>query len=116
MAENKNSIDRKTVFLVAILMIAIASIMFYNYAKAPKITDVGLTGYSIKQIFKGDYQTTTLKLPAVNTNNTGVSAYLIVDARKGTGNIFLDVNSVLSKEDTQHSVRLARNLQKSTKT
>lgn len=110
MVENKKSEGRKNVFLIAILLIATVSIMMYISANMPESNEknIDITGsYSIKHVFKGDYQSTTLKLPAVNTNNTGVSAYLTVNARKGTGNIFLDVNSVLSKEDTQHSVRLA---------
>ncbi|MBU4245523.1 MAG: S16 family serine protease [Nanoarchaeota archaeon] len=111
MIEKKNIKNRKLIVLLMLAVLAASAIIIYSYKTISKIDNIhddgGITLYPPQRIFKGDYQSTTLKLPAVNTNNTGVSAYLIVAARKGTGNVFLDVNSVLSKEDTQHSVRLA---------
>lgn len=49
----------------------------------------------------------SMKLPAVNGNDSGVSAVLSAGAKKGTGNIFVAINDILSNPDTQHSVRSA---------
>lgn len=110
MIEKKNIKDRKIAFIITILIITAASMMFFESDRAPKINEIDNArpeNYYIKHTFKGDFQSAVIKLPAVNGSNTGVSAYLTVDTRKGSGNVFIDVNSVLSKEDTQHSVRLA---------
>ena len=51
--------------------------------------------------------TVSMRLPAVNANNSGVAAFLTVHTQKGRGNIYVNINSVLSREDTQNSARMA---------
>lgn len=111
MAERKNwQISRNVIFISIAIFIALGTLIY------PKITEncpkyecssdkIQYSGslYS----FSGEFRSAVLKLPAVNTNNTGVSAYLAVGARKGGGSIFMDMNNVLTKEDTQHSARIA---------
>lgn len=46
-------------------------------------------------------------LPAVMRNDTGVSAHVIVSAKKGTGRITTNINNVLVADDTQQSIRMA---------
>lgn len=110
MIEKKSRKSRKIIFFLAAAILVVSAATIYQLVKTPELAETGDKGIKIYprvSAFKGDFQSAVIKLPAVNANNTGVSAYLTVDARKGSGNVFLDVNSVLSKEDTQHSARLA---------
>jgi len=110
MIEKKNRKSQKTVFFLAAAIIIASAVILYMSIKTPELignSDTGIKIYSTNHPFKGDFQPAVIKLPAVNGSNTGVSAYLTVNTRKGSGNVFVDVNNVLSKEDTQHSVRLA---------
>jgi len=110
MIEKKSSKNRKIIFFLAAVMLVVVLVLSYQLIKTSAPAENGdkiIKIYPRVSAFKGDFQSAVIKLPAVNTNNTGVSAYLTVDARKGSGKVFMDINDVLSKEDTQHSVRLA---------
>ena len=48
-----------------------------------------------------------INLPAVNANNTGVTAFLEVDVRPGTGLVLVNVGNIISNYDTQESMRSA---------
>lgn len=49
----------------------------------------------------------TIKLPAVDENDSGVTAHLDVKVMPGSGRILLNVNNILSRSDTQESARTA---------
>lgn len=49
----------------------------------------------------------TINLPAVNMNNTGVTAFLEIDIRPGTGLVLVNVGNIISNYDTQESMRSA---------
>lgn len=116
MAENKHKNEKRIAFFLIAAVIIVLSILTYSMRFKISAENDAETGmnvpYRAPSPFVGDSQSAVLKLPAVSANNTGVSAYLTVNARKGAGNVFLDVNSVLSKEDTQHSARLAAEFSK----
>ena len=52
-------------------------------------------------------QSAFMKLPAINRNESGVTAHLAVDVKPGEGLILVNINNVLANEDTQHSARMA---------
>ncbi len=111
MVERKNwRISRSVIFLCAAIL-ALSGIVIYQKISetcpANEIQTIGIQYSAPTHSFSADFRSAILKLPAVNTNNTGVSAYLTVGISKGSGSIFMDMNNVLTKEDTQHSARIA---------
>ncbi|MFH1126931.1 MAG: S16 family serine protease [archaeon] len=54
-----------------------------------------------------DERRASIRLPAVNRNGTGVSANLDVSVVPGSGQILINLNRVLSKEETLNSIRMA---------
>ncbi|VVB60405.1 Lon protease [uncultured archaeon] len=111
MARNTEKKSSKKIVLLSIIIIVALSVLAYQsmikepYKYESKINEAGHADGSLA--FSGGFQSAILKLPAVNSNDTGVSAYLTVNVKKGTGGIFLDVSNVLTKEDTQNSARMA---------
>ncbi len=100
----------KIVLLTIVVVIALSALAYQSMIKEyptykAKSSETMYTDGALA--FSGGFQSAVLKLPAVNSNDTGVSAYLTVNAKKGTGGIFLDVSNVLTKEDTQNSARMA---------
>lgn len=49
----------------------------------------------------------TINLPAVNGNDTGVTAFLEVDVKSGSGLILVNVGNIITNFDTQASMRSA---------
>ena len=56
----------------------------------------------------GNETTVELKLPAVDTNKSGVTTKLTVTAKPGTGKTLVDIEGLLFWADTQQSIRTAR--------
>ena len=52
----------------------------------------------------------TMSLPAVDENGEGVITKLTVEATPGSGRTLLDIENLLFWADTEHSIRIARNV------
>ncbi len=111
MKEKKKSskLNIKTGVIMAVIFIAgiyVGSDMFSNIS-----TDVTYiaqqTMIDKDSLYLDSPTSVTMKLPAVNMNNTGVTAFLEVDVRPGTGLVLVNVNNIISNYDTQASMRNA---------
>lgn len=49
-------------------------------------------------------------LPAVDNQGNGVMTLLVIEAVQGTGRTMMDIDSLLFWADTQHSIRIAKNV------
>ena len=56
----------------------------------------------------GNETTVEMKLPAVDTNKSGVVTTLKITAKPGTGKTLVDIEGLLFWADTQQSIRVAR--------
>jgi uncharacterized protein len=49
-----------------------------------------------------------IKVPAINSNGTGISTELFVKLEKGSGRTLVDIDNLLFWADTQNSIRMAK--------
>lgn len=106
---SKNSPDnmRWLVILLAVIVIASAAYIYsITEKKSAPPTEIP-SDEKILYPFSGGSNTVQMNLPAININDTGVSAKLTVSVRKGTGNIFFGIGNALTNPDTQQSARTA---------
>jgi len=107
--KSKNSPDnvRWQVLILAVIVIASAAYIYSMTAKkAAPITDIP-SNEKVLYPFSGSSNAVQMNLPAINLNDTGVSAKLTVSVKKGTGNIFFGIGNALTNPDTQQSARTA---------
>lgn len=99
--------------LLVMLSFLVIGFFIGNYYSVSKVVEKEVIRYqAIPSSFSwqgavNGESSATMRLPAVDINDSGVSASLTVKARPGTGMIFVSLNNVLSKYDTQQSVRMA---------
>ncbi len=62
---------------------------------------------STEKLYLDSENSVKVNLPAVNANESGVTAYLEVDARPGEGLVLVNVNNIITRSDTQDSMRSA---------
>ncbi|MBW6451559.1 MAG: hypothetical protein K0B02_02415 [DPANN group archaeon] len=75
--------------------------------EVPKYIDIVNTqAYTGVKILSGDRRAMIL-LPAINENDTGVTAYLTVSVVPGSGKVLVAIDNILSHSDTQESARTA---------
>ncbi len=95
--------------LVVLLMIAFlvgVSVGLDKDADNPNIVSI-YKPCTKKQIVIHDEQRSGIRLPAVNRNGTGVAANLAVSVLQGSGLVLVNLNRVISKEETLNSIRMA---------
>ncbi len=75
----------------------------------PTTIDKTQTSYTPNTFLKtGNETTVEMKLPAVDTNKSGVTTSVKVTSKKGTGRTLVDIDGLLFWADTQQSIRVAR--------
>ena len=99
----------KTTFIILLILLAFLAGI---YAGEQKNTDnpaaISIYNSCAKEpIVLHDQRRSSIRLPAVNRNGTGVAANLDVSIMPGSGLILLNLNRVLSREETTNSIRMA---------
>ncbi len=122
-AEKKDKQDKrknKNTIIIAILIgIALFIILFiFAYTQTEKIIDdieqeqeKSDIEFTVKQPLANSTQAIAY-LPAVDEENNGVITTLVVEAVKGSGRTLVDIDNLLFWGDTQHSIRIAKNVAK----
>jgi len=109
MKEKKKGVKIKTGLIFAAVFIA------GIYAGAVMFSETGTdiiqinkpTMIAKESLYLDSPTSVKIDLPAVNMNNTGVTAFLEVDVRPGTGLVLVNVENIISNYDTQESMRNA---------
>ena len=71
--------------------------------------DIKSTDFTIKEPLANANQVITY-LPAVDKKGNGVITLLVVEAIPGSGRTLVDIDNLLFWADTQHSIRIAKNV------
>lgn len=107
--------QRKILFLI-IFLIIIAAILFtlaflsMEIREKPKETkaEEGIEFFIKKPLTNAS--SVMIYLPAVDNEGNGVITLLVVEAIPGSGRTLVDIDSLLFWADTQHSIRIAKNV------
>ncbi len=107
--KKKLTVHGKTTIVILIILLAfLAGIYTGEEKNAASPAEISIYNSCEKeQIVVHNQRQSSIKLPAVNRNGTGVAANLDVSIVPGSGLILLNLNRVLSKEETTNSIRMA---------
>ncbi len=107
--KKKLTVHGKTTIIVLFILIAfLAGIHAGEKKSIDKPAEVVIYNSCTKtSLVIHDQRRASIRLPAVNRNGTGVAANLDVSIVQGSGQILLNLNRVLSKEETTNSIRMA---------
>jgi uncharacterized protein len=97
-------------FIFIFLFLTVLSIVIPN--RDIKISKGDESNLDLKpEFFSSENGTVvSLKVPAVNPEGKGVPVLLRVEAVKGTGRTLVEIDNLLFWADTQHSIRMARQI------
>lgn len=99
---------KTTIVILLILLAFLAGIYSGEQKNTASPGEISIYNSCAKEpIVIHNQRHTSIKLPAVNRNGTGVAANLDVSIVPGSGLILLNLNRVLSKEETTNSIRMA---------
>lgn len=97
--------------IVVILMLASLFVIFYNLnTKIEKQIQAQQQQVVLKKQPLFNSTEATTRLAAVDNNGTGVLTLLVVEAVPGSGRTMVDIDNLLFWGDTQHSIRIAKNV------
>lgn len=110
----KRSKGKYIVFAVSVVIIILA--LIFLISTYSKIKEIGLEvkkplEFTVKQPLFNSTQATAY-LPAVDNESNGVITLLVVEAVPGSGRTLVDIDNLLFWGDTQHSIRIAKNVAK----
>lgn len=96
------------VVLILVMSAFLAGAMFSAQKKTDSSPTVSIYNSCEKNpvLAYGDMQS-SIRLPAVNRNGTGVAAKLDVSVTQGSGLVLVNLNKILPKEETLSSIRTA---------
>ena len=97
---NKLIIGEFTFLLLIGILIGAVSQEYFNKSE--------LVPIEISEEIIGAENIGIIKVPALNSDGTGVSTNLIVKAESGTGKTLVNIDDLLFWVDTQNSIRMAK--------
>ncbi|MGB9708156.1 MAG: S16 family serine protease [Candidatus Pacearchaeota archaeon] len=114
--ESKNYGDYIVIVIIALIVLTIIFLAI-TYSKISRLEGLKekVTGetkpidFTVKQPLFNSTQATAF-LPAVDNEGNGVITLLAVEAVKGSGRTLVDIDNLLFWGDTQHSIRIAKNV------
>lgn len=99
---------KTTIVILLILLAFLAGIYSGEQKNTASPGEISIYNSCAKEpIVIHNQRYSSIRLPAVNRNGTGVAANLDVSIVPGSGLILLNLNRVLSKEETTNSIRMA---------
>lgn len=112
--QNTQPLKNILVFIIILLLAVLIILLVVIYlmpmpTEMREATSYRQIEYTIKQPLLNSTQAITY-LPAVDSKGNGVMTLLVVEAVPGSGRTLVDIDNLLFWGDTQHSIRIAKNV------
>ena len=101
----KNNILKYLLMILLIVIILNISMLFNSQQKENEVKE-----NELKFLREDNSTYVEMKLPAVDSEGNGVTTVLSVEVSPGNGKTLIDINNLLFFADTQHSIRIAKNV------
>lgn len=108
--QEKQKIKNIAVYCIIIILTILILNLFLFFMNNQNKKSESNTNHFAEQGFINFNNSTviTMEIPAVDSEGKGASTTLVVEATKGTGRTFTDIENSLFWADTQQSIRVAR--------
>ncbi len=110
--KNKNKLFVVTIFLILGIVIGAFGAYYALNTKQPGLSnnyqDIQSKQTNFQPLNLADQNTVYITVPAVDNKGNGVTTRVVVSATPGTGKTLIDVDHLLFWQDTQNSVRTAK--------